>query len=72
MSSIIYLFADLHPDRRSCTKNQISQVLEYHGKLKKNKKTKQVNIIFPSTFRLKKRPYFSSPKSSEQELFSNQ
>ena len=32
----------------------------------------QVNIIFPSTFWLKKRPYFPSPKSSKQELFSNQ
>ena len=30
------------------------------------------NIIFPSTFWLKKRPYFPSPKSSKQELFSNQ
>ena len=32
----------------------------------------QVNIIFPSTFWLKKRPYFPSPKSSKQELLSNQ
>ena len=32
----------------------------------------QVNIIFPSTFWLKKRPYFQSPKSSKQEFFSNQ
>ena len=31
-----------------------------------------VNIIFPSTFWLKKRPYFPSPKSSKQELSSNQ
>ena len=28
----------------------------------------QVNIIFPSTFWLEKRPYFLSPKSSKQEL----
>ena len=28
----------------------------------------QVNIIFPSTFWLKKRSYFPSPKSSKQEL----
>ena len=32
----------------------------------------QVNIIFLSTFSLKKRPYFPSPESSKQELFSNQ
>ena len=32
----------------------------------------QANIIFPSTFWLTKRPYFASPKSSKQELFSNQ
>ena len=31
-----------------------------------------VNIIFPSTFWLKKRPHFPSLKSSKQELFSNQ
>ena len=32
----------------------------------------QVNTIFPSTFWLKKRLFFPSPKSSKQELFSNQ
>ena len=32
----------------------------------------QVNAIFSSTFWLKKIPYFPSPKSSKQELFSNQ
>ena len=32
----------------------------------------QVNIIFPSTFWLKKRSYFPSPKSSKQELLGNQ
>ena len=31
-----------------------------------------VSIIFPSTFWQKKRPYFPSPKSSKQELLSNQ
>ena len=35
-------------------------------------KKDQVNIIFPSTFWLKKIPYFPSPKSSKQECFSNQ
>ena len=30
-----------------------------------------VNIIFPSTFWLKKRPYFPFPKRLKQELFSN-
>ena len=33
---------------------------------------KSINTIFPSTFWLKKRPYFPSRKSSKQELFSNQ
>ena len=28
--------------------------------------------VLPSTFWLKKRQYFPSPKSSKQELFSNQ
>ena len=32
----------------------------------------QVNIIFPSTFWLKVRSYFRSPKSSKQEILSNQ
>ena len=32
----------------------------------------QANIIFPSTFWLKKRPHFVSLKSSKQGLFSNQ
>ena len=32
----------------------------------------QVNIIFPSTFWLRKKPYFPSTKSSKQELFSNE
>ena len=32
----------------------------------------QVNIIFPSTFWIKTRPYFPSAKSSKQELLSNQ
>ena len=32
----------------------------------------QLNITFPSTFQLKQRPYFASPKNSKQEHFSNQ
>ena len=32
----------------------------------------QVNTIFPSTFWLKKRPYFPTPKSPKQELFNSQ
>ena len=32
----------------------------------------QVNITFPSTFWLKKRPYFPPSKGSKQELSSNQ
>ena len=31
-----------------------------------------VNILFPRTFGSKKRPFFGSPKSSKQKLFSNQ
>ena len=31
-----------------------------------------INIIFSLTFFSQKRPYFPSPKSSKQELFSNQ
>ena len=34
--------------------------------------TDQVNIIFPSTLRLKKRSYFPSPQSSKQEILGNQ
>ena len=48
----------------------ISQVTEYHRKLKKA----MLNVIFPSSinFFTEKRPYFSSPKNSKQELLSNQ
>ena len=35
----------------------------------KAQKEAQVNIIFISTFWLKKRPYFPLPKNSKQELF---
>ena len=45
-----------------CTKNRISPV----WKAQKD----QLNIIFPSTFWLEKRPYFPPLKSSKQELLS--
>ena len=32
----------------------------------------QGNIVFPSTFWIKRRPHLPSTKSSKQELFSNQ
>ena len=35
-------------------------------------KKDQVNIICPSNFWMKKRPYFQSPKRSKQELLSKQ
>ena len=58
------LFLNKIADR---TKNYISQVLVYHGKLKN-----QTNIIFPSPFWLKKDHIFNLSKRSKQGLFSNQ
>ena len=55
-------------DKIHCTKNHISQVLEYQEKPQKG----HVKITFLSTFWLKKRPYFPLPKSSKQKLFSYQ
>ena len=48
-----------------CTKNPISQVLEHHGKLKKT----QVNIIFPSTFWLKKKIVFPTTEKVKIRTF---
>ena len=53
--------------RIHCTKNSILQVLEYHRKL--NKSSKYYLYI---NFLAKKRPCFPSPKSTKEELFSNQ
>ena len=81
-----------------CAKNHISQVLEYHGKLKKamyissfhqhfdwkkdrishHRKVQNKNFSVTSqnhlsfNFLNQKRPFFPSPKSSKQDLFSNQ
>ena len=51
-------------DKIHCTKNHISQVLEYQEKPQKG----HVKITFLSTFWLKKRPYFPLPKSSKQNF----
>ena len=58
-----YLYINFSPQ-----KNRIS----HHWKLKATTFQQPVNIIFPSTFCLKKGPYFPSQKSSKQKHFSNQ
>ena len=90
MKNVFYFMLKLFSFSRyyHCTKNHISQVLEYRGPSKYHlsinflaqKKTVypisekfktrtfqySVNIIFPSTFLLEKRPYFQSPKILKQ------